>query len=358
MRVKHLKPSGFAKAKSILSRDHTEIALLIGNGINRAVENTAGISWKDLMVTLIKEAAAFAENPKRVKARLLRLLKENEQKGTPASNPEVFDLIAATCNLSLGSAIGLTSNLQLQTRVAELLKNMRPATPHRMTVNWAAFYSVPILTTNYDHCLQEAVSGKNCVRRRMGTRKARSDYYPWDRYYAPQRIVDPVESFAIWHIHGDRSMKRSIRAGLDQYMGMVQHLRGFKHKVAEEILSGPNEDQTRDPAYHAAPWLRVFMGKKLWIQGLALHADEVSLRWLLIQRFRYWKRYKPDYRRCSGWYVHGPTQMCGSLDEDRRAFLESVGLEVIEINSQQNLYQGLFTKPLPASGKANNLSKP
>jgi hypothetical protein len=84
------------------------------------------------------------------------------------------------------------------------------------------------------------------------------------------------------------------------------------------------------------------MGRKLWIQGLALHADEVSLRWLLIQRFRYWKRYKPNHRHCSGWYVHGPTKLCGSLDDDRRAFLESVGLEILQINKAENVYQGLF----------------
>jgi hypothetical protein len=335
---------GLARAKYVLSKNRLEVALLVGNGINRAARDSEGISWKELLQTLIKEASRFAEKPKQAEGRLLRLLEEDKLKRTPASNPEVFDLIEATCNLDPGATQGRIEKIKLQSRISELLRMMRPGKPHRLVVSWAETHSVPVLTTNYDHCLQDALGNLSCTQRRLKPVRRVSDYYPWDRYYAPQSLSDPLDSFAIWHIHGDRVMRQSIRAGLDQYMGMVERLRSLKHKVAREILSAPNEDHTKDPAYLEAPWLRVFMGRKLWIQGLALHADEVSLRWLLIQRFRYWKRYKPEHRHCSGWYVHGPTNVCGSLDDDRRAFFESVGLEIIEIKRPENIYEALFNR--------------
>lgn len=333
--------SGFSRAKAVLNGEN-EIALLIGNGINNAVKNNRGISWKQLMESLVAEASGYAENPDKARIRLLRLLTENEHKRTPASNPEVFDLIESTCNLVPGSSSPTRERLSLHNRIAELFARMEPGAPHRALISWAAARGVPVMTTNYDHCLQDAVEA--APRRIFGTRRLLSDRYPWNRYYAPQSVRDPIDSFAVWHIHGDRSLKRSIRIGLDEYMGMVERLRKLKHGVAKEILSGPREDQTRDPAYHAAPWLRIFMGRKLWIQGLALHGDEVSLRWLLIQRFRYWKRYKPGHRRCSGWYIHGPVKICGKLDDGRRAFLESVGLQIIEINKSENIYENLFNK--------------
>ena len=91
------------------------------------------------------------------------------------------------------------------------------------------------------------------------------------------------------------------------------------------------------------------MGRKLWIQGLGLRAAEVSLRWLLIQRFRYWRHYKPEHRKASGWYVHGPTADIGPLDEGRRAFFENVGLTVVEIPKANEIYTALFRLPQPAN---------
>jgi hypothetical protein len=90
------------------------------------------------------------------------------------------------------------------------------------------------------------------------------------------------------------------------------------------------------------------MGRKLWIQGLGLRADEVSLRWLLIQRFRYWRQYKPEDPKASGWYVHGPTDEIGPLDESRRAFFENVGLTVVEISNGDEIYAALFRLTEPA----------
>lgn len=343
-----LKVSGLKQAQQLLHKNRARIALVIGNGINLTSGAAGGISWDQLMENLIASAATGSPSPALTKSRLKSLLERGDDGQAPASLPEVFDIIEAIGTIKPGTTSPTSRDLHLQGQIAQMLREMKPGMSHKAVVKWAWKSRVPILTTNYDHCLQDALE-LNCKRRLFGTGKPRSDFYPWDRYYAPKAVVDPASEFAVWHVHGDRDLKRSIRAGLDQYMGMAQRLRKLKRPIAREILRGPGENQEGDPAYHAAPWLRIFMGRTLWIQGLGLRAAEVSLRWLLIQRFRYWRRYKPAHRNASGWYVHGPTVDIGPLDEGRRAFFENVGLTVIEIAKASEFYTALFRIPQPAN---------
>jgi hypothetical protein len=342
MKIRTKNESGFRQAKRILAREKADLALLLGNGINLTSGASGGISWDQLMENLIASAAANSDEPSKATARLKRLLERGDSGETAASLPEVFDIIEATGTIKPVATGQPSHQLNLQSRIAEMLKGMKPGAPHRAVASWAIQSQVPILTTNYDHCFQDALDRKACKRQRFGSGKPHSDYYPWDRYYAPNKIADPAKGFAVWHIHGDQDLKRSIRAGLDQYMGMVERLRKLKRPVAREILHGPNEDERRDPAFHAVPWLRTFMGKKLWIQGLGLRAAEVSIRWLLVQRFRYRRRYKPEESLESGWYVHGPTDKTGQLEKERRIFFESVGLKIIEIAKPDEVYVDLF----------------
>jgi hypothetical protein len=332
---------GFIEAKRILEKQKSCLCMLIGNGINLTAKTSGGISWDQLMESLIFAAAANISSQAAAKKRLKRLIQRGERGQTPASLPEMFDIIGATQGIKTGSADEMTSKLNLQLEISNLLEQMKPGPAHRALIGWAERSHVPILTTNYDHCLQDALDDRRCIRRVFGTGGTSSDYYPWDRYYAPGRIKDPLGEFAIWHIHGDRALRRSIRAGLDQYMGM-QRLRKIKQAVAHEVLLGPNEDQESTPAFHRAPWLRIFMGCKLWIQGLAVRADEVSIRWLLIQRFRYWGRYRPKQCLASGWYLHISKNNTDPLNEERRVFFESVGIKVIEISKASNAYRKLF----------------
>jgi hypothetical protein len=155
---------------------------------------------------------------------------------------------------------------------------------------------------------------------------------------------DPINEFGIWHIHGEKAIKRSIRAGLDQYMGMVERLRKPKSAVAREALFALVADPSKEPAYHAVPWLRPFCGCKLWIQGLGLGKDEVGLRWLLIQRYLYWRRFRPKQALSSGWYVHGYWRKRDALSEERRIFLENVGIKVIEVCGRRSLYRAVFAE--------------
>jgi hypothetical protein len=329
-------PQGFEHAKKLLTREKNDLALLVGNGINLASADEPNLSWDKLMGDLISAAEINAENPEATRANLRRLLKRGKDGLTPATLPEVFDIVDAHGSTKAEGKSNRPGQ-SLQELIVRILGAMRPGSNHRAVVKWATTFGVPILTTNYDHCLEDTIGFKQY---RFGGGRPKSDYYPWDRYYAEDKVADPACEFAIWHIHGDRDLKRSIRVGLDQYMGMAQRLRKLKHPIAKETLVNPQSDVESLPAFHAAPWLRVFLGRKLWIHGLGLRAAEVSLRWLLIERFRYWKRYRPDLVGPTGWYVHGPVSAVGKLDRQRRIFLESVGLQVVEI--QRTSFAGLY----------------
>ena len=340
--------SGIEEAIRILTEEKANLALLLGNGINLGSGGTGGISWDQLMESLIAWAAGNSPKPAETETQLRRLLERGASGETAASLPEIFDIIEATGTITPGEPGSTSRQLDLQSRIAQTLKGMKPGDPHKAVTRWAAQSKVPILTTNYDHCFQDALVSAECKKRRFGTGKPLSDFYPWDRYYAPNKIDDPAKAFAVWHIHGDQNLKRSIRAGLDQYMGMVERLRKLIRSVAKEIL-GPIEDLPRGPAFYAAPWLRIFMGDHLWIQGLGLRAAEVSIRWLLVQRFRYWRHYRPSLQSENGWYIHGPTVGIGPLDKGRRIFFESVGLKVIEIAKPDDAYLNLFGSGLGAT---------
>ena len=331
----------FQDARAILRNDYTNLGLLIGNGINRSAEGSGGFSWDQLMQALITEAAGASPDPLESERRLKKLIEPGKKGETPASLPETFDIIEAIRAVHVRKEKKGPGKSSLQASIVRLLGDMEPGEPHRKVVKWARRFGVPLLTTNYDHCLQNALNDPRCKRKAFGGSCPLNEFYPWDRYYASEQITDPVHAFAIWHIHGDQELLSSIRVGLDQYMGMVERLRELKFPVAKEVLRGLPADQDT-PAFHKAPWLRVFMGKKLWIQGLGLRAAEVPIRWLLIQRFRYWRRYLPNGDAINGWYVHGPTQEVGPLDRERKIFFESVGLKIISIAKPDDLYVNLF----------------
>jgi hypothetical protein len=145
---------------------------------------------------------------------------------------------------------------------------------------------------------QDVLAG-NVRKFRFVGREPLDRFCPWDRYYAPTKIKDPIAAFAIWHIHGDRAIRSSIRAGLDQYMGIAQRLRGRKLQTAREILDVAVKKPGHAPA--KGDLLRAFFGNRLWIQGLGLRSAEVTIRWLLIERLRYCRRFRADHYRESDW---------------------------------------------------------
>ena len=159
-----LKISGLKNAQQLLNDNRASLALVIGNGINLVAGAAGGVSWDQLMEDLIASASAGSLNPASTRSRLARLLQRGTDGQAAASLPEIFDIIQAIGTIKLGASGPTTVDLNLQARIALMLQNMKPGLPHQAVVKWAWEFEVPVLTTNYDHCLQDALVDK-CKKR-------------------------------------------------------------------------------------------------------------------------------------------------------------------------------------------------
>lgn len=68
------------------------------------------------------------------------------------------------------------------------------------------------------------------------------------------------------------------------------------------------------------------------ILGLGLTETEVFLRWLMIERAKYFKKF-PHLRK-PAWYVHVQTEH----DEGKALFLKAVGFEPLAVTSYDEIY--------------------
>lgn len=77
----------------------------------------------------------------------------------------------------------------------------------------------------------------------------------------------------------------------------------------------------------------------MFIFGFGLDENEVFFRWLLIERAKYFKR-NPSLKK-QGWYVvlKNSTE---SKNEGKLFFLESVGIDIIEVNSYTEIYEKIW----------------
>jgi hypothetical protein len=73
----------------------------------------------------------------------------------------------------------------------------------------------------------------------------------------------------------------------------------------------------------------------LAFMGLQLGPQEVFLRWLLIERARYFRRY-PD-ARCPAWYFHAAREASGE-DAAKYFFLDAIGVTPVEVEDYGSMY--------------------
>lgn len=289
------------KLAETLSKHSDDLALLLGNGINRYRSSAQLNSWDALLMKVAAQCGAGLETV---------------PKGTTLT--EFYDV------LRLGSD---ERKLDLAAEFCKLMKDWRPVSHHRRVTSWAESRSVPVLTTNFDEVLSEA--GQYAFRRFRS--KSFTDYYPWECYFASADLADPCAGFGIWHVNGMARYRRSIRLGLTDYMGSVHKARGWLHRSDDRLFAEKN--QRRWPG--ADTWMHIMFNKPLLIVGLALEENEAFLRWLLIERARYFKKFPG--RRKAGWFAYKPDR-----SDDREAgrlfFLRAIGFECIPVGNYDELY--------------------
>lgn len=293
-------PATLTNIPDILREHRNEVAIVVGNGVHRYKPKNTSNSWRSLIQSLSD-----------------KYLGETIPK-TGISLTEIYDLI----DLKRPQR---GDGKPLQIEFCELMKDWAPSNCHRQLVDWAINNDTPILTTNFDNVLGVAAGSEL----RYTERRGRTDFYPWEFYYGNNDIIDPSSSFGIWHINGMQHYHRSIRLGLSHYMNSVGRARGWLHKGDEEgLFSGKNIEYWR--GYRT--WLHVVFNNPLLIFGIGLEENEVFLRWLLIQRARYFRSF--ENRKQPAWYIHkNEPAKAGKL-----MFLSGVGVTPVKVGSYDEIY--------------------
>ena len=82
--------------------------------------------------------------------------------------------------------------------------------------------------------------------------------------------------------------------------------------------------------------LHIIFNTALFIFGLGLEESEVFLRWLLIERARYFKRFPA--REKPGWYVC----LREPRNEGKELFLQKLGFTYVTVDRYEEIYHDLW----------------
>lgn len=297
----------------LLRQQQSRLALLIGNGINRYHAKSEQNSWDALLTQLAKQ----------------HLKNFSGQLPPGISLTEFYDILDLRLNASRSRKKSVSLDKNLQQQFCDLMAAWRPLDQHRYIMQWAKQNKSPVLTTNFEHSLSNAVDAKFFIATSAAKTESRfTDFYPWEAYFSDQILEHPTAGFGIWHINGMQRYHRSIRLGLTHYMGSVERARLRLHKGAKRLSAGGEWQQWEG----AHSWLQILFHQPLLIFGLGLAENEVFLRWLLIERAKYYidfpKRFQP------AWYVHTSHEQ----DHGKLYFLQAVGVQAFEVEDYDALY--------------------
>ncbi len=287
--------------RDLLAVQKGNLALLVGNGINRYGPEVKANSWDELLNTLARKHL----NP------------SHKQVPPGISLTEFYDV------LELANKGG-EREPYLQQQFCDLMSGWAPLAQHQRIARWAQAHQAPVLTTNFESTLGDA-AGCKLHHAKGGSFTA---YYPWESCYSTAPMANPCHQFAVWHLNGMQRYRQSVRLGLSHYMGSVERARNWLHKGSNRLSAGG------DPSAWggATSWLQVLFHQPLLIFGLALAENEVFLRWLLIERAKYHRKFK--IRAQPAWYVHTPSER----DLGKLFFLSGVGVQAIRVESYDEIY--------------------
>ncbi|MGX5817365.1 hypothetical protein ACWKWU_04165 [Chitinophaga lutea] len=286
------------------------IAFIAGNGINRYPDNPPAISWEHLLLNLWKRFVPHSELGKSIPSGI--------------THTEFYDLL----DLASPSGEGNKANA-IQKAVAAMMRDWRPRDHHRQFIQTAMRLDAPVLTTNFDLLLPQSMQLEPYHMETKGF----TDFYPWSTYYAHKALHSPTDGFGVWYVNGCIGYHRSIRLGLTHYMGCVDRTRDMLHKGDDNPFTSKDLTQWKG----AETWLHIVLNRDLCIFGLSLEENEVFIRWLLIERARYFKKF-PERRR-KGWYVAPASEAGQERYAGKKMFLTAIGLECITVADYDAIYR-------------------
>lgn len=293
------------KVKDVLKSNRENIAFIIGNGINRYPNDLKVLSWDSLLLDLWYKVS----NEKLIK------------RPNGISTTEFFDVLDLENKL----------DVNLKKEVSKMMNDWQPLDHHHLIVKRILELDAPLLTTNFEETFAKTTNYKLYKTEQKGF----TDFYPWTTYHGSKQLEIPTQGFGIWYINGMINYHRSIRLGLSDYMGSVERARRMIHNNSDNnLFRGKNQNNW---AGHKT-WMHILFNKSLFIFGLGLEENETFLRWILIERYKYFKMY-PD-RKYKGWYL--TEKSTSSTNEGKKFFLNKVGIEVIELDSFSDIYEKIW----------------
>lgn len=295
-----------SNVRDILNANHNDIAFIVGNGINRYRLRDNVTSWNDLLLKLWKKHV------------------DPRQSSIPSgiSLTEFYDLLEIH-NYEDSRKSGL------QKEFCDLMSEWIYKEHHIKFIEYARRMNAPVLTTNFEDILQKA-GGLSLYRT---NNDGFTDYYPWETYYGMSQLNYPTDGFGVWHINGMQKYHRSIRLGLSHYMGSVERARVLIHKGNEDrLFTGKDVHNWKG----VKSWLHIIFNKSLFIFGLELAENEIFLRWLLIERAKYFRKFRE--RQKSGWYI----AKSGNISLGKKLYLEKVGFSCVELNDFSDIYGNIW----------------
>lgn len=289
--------------QGVLSENISDLAFIVGNGINRyAYGEGKDVSWNKLLLDVWEQIS---------EKRLASI-------SSGVSLTEFYDIM----ELKAGSAD------KLKLKVTQLLEDFKQVEYHKWLQNKIRNLQVPLLTTNFDRNLDLELQDFKMESQAKGF----TDYYPWNLYYSDKKLDSPLSGFGVWHINGMMKYRRSIRLGLSEYTSLSARVRSFLHK-GDSMDNFMNKNKPYWKGDNT--WLHIIFNRSLCIFGLALDENETFLRWLLIERMKYFEKF--SWRKKKGWYVC----RSGSLSEGKNFFLNCVGLTPVILQNYDDIYKGL-----------------
>lgn len=294
--------------KQLIESNKDDLAIIVGNGINRYLEQKATLSWDDLLINLWKHF-----NP-----------------GIYSKIPEGITVTEFYDLLDISKSDHSKADYSIQKEVSKLLGQWNYLSHHQQFVRKMEELNIPVLSTNFDLLLPKSLNLKQFF---LTSNEGFTDFYPWKMYFGNKILEKPTSGFGLWYINGIIQYPRSIRLGLSHYMGSVEKARAYLHKGKGRIFNVKNKENWSGEQ----TWLDIIFKKSICIIGLGLNENEIFLRWLLIERARYFKQFKEHTKK--GWYVVSKTENPDNRAAGKVIFLKSMGIELLEEDDYKSIYE-------------------
>jgi len=294
---------------SIDSLNYSDLAFLIGNGINRYPADPQNRSWNSLLKNIYNDLTDdyISEIPKGIHLTEFYELILLKQKSGKNKKNKLKDLRGLFLDYLDNWDVNSNHYLKIMDSIKEL--------------------NVPVMTTNFDDLLEKTTNSS--ISWTMKDRsKGFTSYYPWESYYSDDYKNNPFQNFSIWHIQGQKYYKNSLKLGVRHYLKMIERARKW--------LPSSNPKNTAKKYFKT--WLRLFFEKDLFIFGLGLSEQELFLRWILLERERYFRR-NPQKRK-RGWYVF--IEEIDDKNPGKKFYLDRLGFEYKIFPTKKSFYEDFW----------------